>query len=115
MKGSVGFRPSAGCQPRMRPKPGDTSRQNRSNRPGSRMPTRQWSCMGRSIAVALLGIGFLSLSCSRNFISAQAGAANGAAIAAAAGEPADPADYQQLGGLESRFETLATHLAPSVV
>jgi serine protease Do len=77
--------------------------------------------MGRSIAVALLGIGVLSLSCSRNLLPAQqAGAINNgaaalAASAASAGEPADPADYQQLGGLESRFETLATRLAPSVV
>jgi serine protease Do len=76
------------------------------------MPTRQWSCMGRSIAVALLGIGVLSLSCSRNLLPAQLASAPGASQV---GEPADPADYPQLGGLESRFETLAKTLAPSVV
>src|SRR5712671_4965538 len=78
-------------------------------------PTRQWSCMGRKIAVALLGIGVLSLSCSRNLLPAQQAADSNGAAVAAAGEPADPADYQQLGGLETRFEALATRLAPSVV
>jgi serine protease Do len=34
---------------------------------------------------------------------------------AAAADSTDPADCQQLGGLESRFETLAKNLAPSVV
>jgi serine protease Do len=71
--------------------------------------------MGRKIAVALLGIGVLSLSCSRNFLPAQQAAASNGAAVASAGEPADPADYQQLGGLETRFEALATKLAPSVV
>jgi serine protease Do len=72
--------------------------------------------MGRKIAVALLGIVVLSLSCSRNFLPAQqAAASSDAALAAAPGDPADPADYQQLGGLETRFEALATKLSPSVV
>ena len=76
------------------------------------MPTRQWSCMGRSIAIALLGIGVLSLSCSRNTLPAQlAGGPNSATAA----DLADPADYQQLGGLETRFEALAKSLSPSVV
>jgi serine protease Do len=70
--------------------------------------------MGRRIAVALLGLGAFSLSCSRNFLPAQAAAA-GTAQVAAANEPSDPADYQQLGGLESKFEHLAKTLAPSVV
>jgi len=71
--------------------------------------------MGRSIAVALLGIGVLSLSCSRNLLPArQAGALNNGAALASAGEPADPADYQQLGGLESRFETLTRSLTESL-
>jgi S1-C subfamily serine protease len=70
--------------------------------------------MGRRIAVALLGFGVLSLSCSRNILPAQQAAA-GTAVVASANDPADPADYQQLGGLEARFENLAKRLAPSVV
>ena len=71
--------------------------------------------MGRSIVFALLGIGALSLSsCSRNYLPAQQ-AASGGAIVAAAGDSTDPADYQQLGGLESKFEALAKSLAPTVV
>jgi len=81
------------------------------------MPTRQWSRMGRSIAFALLGIAAVSFSCSRTFLPAQqaAAASNGAAAVAAAGDPLDPADYQQLGGLETRFEALAAKVSPSVV
>jgi serine protease Do len=45
----------------------------------------------------------------------QAGSSNGAAVAAAAFDPAEPGDLQQLGGLEQRFEDLAARLAPSVV
>jgi serine protease Do len=71
--------------------------------------------MGRRIAVALLGIGVLSLSCSRNLLPAQqAGASSGGAVASA-NDPVDPADVQQLGGLEARFEALAAKLSPSVV
>jgi S1-C subfamily serine protease len=69
--------------------------------------------MGRRIAVALLGIGAISLSCNRNLLPAQQASDTSRAIVAA--DPADPADYQQLGGLEARFETLAKTLAPSVV
>jgi len=69
--------------------------------------------MGRRIAVALLGIGVLSLSCSRNFLPAQQAASG--AVTAAANESTDPADCPVLGGLESKFENLATRLAPSVV
>jgi serine protease Do len=36
-------------------------------------------------------------------------------VAAAAGDATDPADYPQLGGLETKFESLATTLAPTVV
>jgi serine protease Do len=71
--------------------------------------------MGRSIAFALLGIGALSLSCSRNYLPAQQAASGSAAIVAAASDSTDPADYAQLGGLESKFESLAKTLAPSVV
>jgi serine protease Do len=70
--------------------------------------------MGRRIAVALLGLGAFSLSCNRTFLPAQAAAA-GTAQVAAANEPNDPADYQQLGGLEAKFENLTKALAPSVV
>src|SRR5689334_15526290 len=70
--------------------------------------------MGRRIAVALLGLGVLSLSCNRNLLPAQTAAA-GTAQVAAANEPNDPADFQQLGGLESQFESLAKTLAPTVV
>jgi len=71
--------------------------------------------MGRSIAFALLGIGALSLSsCNRSYLPAQQAAAGGA-IVASAGDPSDPADYAQLGGLESKFESLAKTLAPTVV
>ena len=76
------------------------------------MPTREWSCMGRSIALAFLGIGVLSLSCSRNLLPAQLAAGPGIVSAA---DSADPADCQQLGGLETRFEALAKTLSPSVV
>lgn len=69
--------------------------------------------MGRKIAVAMLGVGVLSLSCSRNLLPAQQAASNAAPVSAL--DPADPADCQQLGGLEARFEALATRLAPSVV
>lgn len=68
--------------------------------------------MGRSIAIALLGFGVLSLSCSRTMLPAQLAAGPSAATAI---DSTDPADCQQLGGLESRFETLAKNLAPSVV
>ena len=97
-------------------KPGDTPPVGPKD-PQGPMPTRQWSCMGRNFAVALLGIVFVvvSLSCSRNLMPAQqAGSSSGATVAAAA-DPADPADCQQLGGLETRFEALATKLSPSVV
>ena len=70
--------------------------------------------MGRSFAFVLLGIGAFSLSCSRNFLPAQTAAA-GSAMVAAANESGDPADTQLLGGLEAKFENLATALAPSVV
>ncbi len=69
--------------------------------------------MGRCLAVALLGVGMMSLSCNRTALPArQASAAPDAAIAT---DSSDSADASQLGGLESRFETLATRLAPSVV
>jgi serine protease Do len=78
--------------------------------------------MGRSIAFALLGIGAFSLSCSRNFLPAQQAAAAAGTVtvaadrgASAAGDSADPAEFQHLGGLEAKFERLATKLAPSVV
>ncbi|HEY7120207.1 MAG TPA: trypsin-like peptidase domain-containing protein [Tepidisphaeraceae bacterium] len=71
--------------------------------------------MGRVFVLALLGIGVFSLSCSRNFLPAQTAAAGNGAITAAANDPADPAETQQLGGLEARFESLAKSLAPSVV
>src|SRR5678810_249322 len=52
--------------------------------------------MGRCIAVALLGIGVLSLSCSRNLLSAQQAAdTDGVAITAA--DPADPSELLELG------------------
>ena len=71
--------------------------------------------MGRSIVFALLGIGALSLSsCSRNFPPARTAAA-GDALVAGASDATDPADYPQLGGLEAKFESLATTLAPTVV
>jgi serine protease Do len=68
--------------------------------------------MGRSIAIALLGIGVLSLSCSRDTLPAQMASSPTATSAA---DSADPAECQQLGGLETRFESLAKSLAPSVV
>jgi serine protease Do len=71
--------------------------------------------MGRSLAVALLGIGVLSLSCSRTLLPAQPAASSGDAVTAAAPEATDPADFPQLGGLETRFEGLAKRLGPSVV
>lgn len=73
--------------------------------------------MGRNIAVTLLGIVVVvvSLSCGRNSMPAQQAASSNGATLAAAPDPADPADCQQLGGLEARFEALATKLSPSVV
>ena len=70
--------------------------------------------MGRRFAVALLGIGAMSLSCSRAPLSAarQANASDHPVLAAEAG---DPADASPLAGLEAKFESLATRLAPSVV
>ncbi|HYE17624.1 MAG TPA: trypsin-like peptidase domain-containing protein [Tepidisphaeraceae bacterium] len=71
--------------------------------------------MGRRFAVALLGIGAMSLSCGRApFAPAarQAGASDRPVLAADAG---DPADASPLAGLEAKFESLATRLAPSVV
>ena len=72
--------------------------------------------MGRCFAVALLGLGALSLSCSKS-----AGPTTRQLLA---GSPAssvvidnsiDPGDLSALAGLELRFEKIANSVAPSVV
>src|SRR5687768_4295653 len=78
---------------------------------------RPWSRMGRCFAVALLGLGALSLSCSKstNPTTRQFLAGGPATSSVTLDNSIDPGDLSALAGLEASFEKLASKAAPSVV
>ena len=66
--------------------------------------------MGRGFAIALLGIGAMSLSCSRAPYAPAARQANASDHPILAADAGDPSDVSPLAGLEAKFEGLATSL-----
>jgi serine protease Do len=72
--------------------------------------------MGRCLAIALLGLGSLTLSCNRSTTTAhQLLASSPVTASIAIDNSSDPSDLSPLAGLEARFERLAQTLAPTVV